>query len=129
MVFKLRREHVRALDATMLGSFELRATAHLRRCFPEVVGKASDDQMLELVRFGIERARSHGIDLECDVLRYLDLMCVFGVDFDRDPACPWAAQVLGDPQTAGSTLRTNTLMAAAKSSLVEPTPAGTRGRG
>ena len=76
--------------------------------------------MLELVRYGIDRSRSHGIDLECDVLRYLDLMCVFGVDFDRDPAYPWAARVLEDPQTAGSTLRTNTLMAAAKGSLAEP---------
>jgi hypothetical protein len=129
MVFKLRREHVRSLDATMLESFEVRAIAHLRRCFPEVVGTASDEQMLELVRYGIERARSHGIDLECDVLRYLDLMCVFGVDFDRDPACPWAARVLEDPQTAGSTLRTNTLMAAANDALDEPPPARARERG
>ena len=126
MVFKLRREHVQSFDAYMLESFEVRAIAHLRRCFPEVVGKASDDQMLELVRYGIERAASHGIDIERDVLRYLDLMCMFGVDFDRDPAYPWAARVLEDPKTAGSTLRTNTLMAAAKGSLTEsPGTAGT----
>lgn len=117
MVFMLRREHVTALDRYMAESFEARAIAHLRRCFPEVVGEASDEQMRELVAFGIERARSYGIDIERDVLRYIDLMCMFGVDFDRDPAHPWAARVLNDPGTEGSTLRTNTLMAAAKESL------------
>ena len=127
MVFTLRREHVKALDRYMAESFEVRAIAHLRRCFPEVVGKASDEQMLELVRYGSERAGSHGIDIERDVLRYIDLMCVFGVDFDRDPAQPWAARVLEDPHTAGSTLRTNTLMAAAKGSFAEPQ--GTAGSG
>lgn len=120
MVFTLRREHVRALDRYMAESFEARAIAHLRRCFPEVAGEASDEQMRELIAYGIERSRSYGIDIERDVLRYLDLMCMFGVDFDRDPAYPWAARVLEDPKTAGSTLRTNTLMAAAKGSLAEP---------
>lgn len=127
MVFTLRREHLKAFDRYMAESFEVRATAHLRRCFPEVVGEASDEQMRELVTYGIERSRSYGIDIERDVLRYLDLMCVFGVDFDRDPGQPWAAKVLTDPRNEGSTLRTNTLMAAAKDSLAgEQVPRGRR---
>lgn len=74
-----------------------RGVAHVQRLFPAACEALGRDGVREAVRYGYDRATSYGLDLERDVHRYLTVMFVFGRDFDRDPAHPWAAEALSSP--------------------------------
>ena len=64
----------------------------------EQVSGLADQELLRRIHQGTERAASHGIRNEADVVRYLEYMLIYGDDFDRDPKLPWASKVL---QTVG----------------------------
>jgi hypothetical protein len=60
--------------------------------------KASGEvKIREIIRYGIARAASYRIKAQRDVARYVDLMIVFGSDFDCDPRLPWSSSILNDP--------------------------------
>lgn len=74
----------------------------------------------QVVERGIDRARSYGLRSERDLAKFLNLVLVFGTDFDRES---WAARIL-DRVDRGPTLRINQLYSDALARLSEPTPAG-----
>jgi hypothetical protein len=76
--------------------FENRVVAHLKRCFRHELDSLGEPKVRELVQYGLRRAASYGIRTRRDVCRYIDLMIVFGGDFDKDPRLPWASGVLND---------------------------------
>ena len=47
------------------------------------------------VERALARGRGHGLVAEFDLLRWVGLDLALGADFERDPARPWAAEVLG----------------------------------
>jgi len=68
-----------------------RAVGYLRRTVPEVCAGMSHEHLLESVKYAIARCRALGSEREIDVLRYLNLMYVFGFQFER---LPWAKRIL-----------------------------------
>lgn len=74
--------------------FEAWVLVHLKRFFPRQCGASSDAQLQDMVHYGIERATAHRITSKSDVCRYIDLMIVFGRDFDTDKLTRWAGQIL-----------------------------------
>jgi hypothetical protein len=46
------------------------------------------------IQKGIQRAKSYRLESEREVLTYINCMHLYGDDFDRDPKCAWAAQIL-----------------------------------
>ena len=76
---------------------ERRAVRHLQACIPEICEKLGDSGIREVVRWGRRRSRLYGIEREVDFFRYLNLMFMFGYEFDTDPRCPWAASALTAP--------------------------------
>ena len=79
-----------------------RAFAHLRNSIPEVCGQMSDEELGAVIAWGHRRARRHGFVGEHDFFRYLNLMFVFGFEFDQNPEHPWAAETLGRSGLAAS---------------------------
>jgi len=98
-MFKLRQEQMAAFTQAVLQNFEDRMVVHLNQFFPEQCTMLGEPKVRETIRYGIQRAASHGIVVERDVCKYLDLMFAFGPDFDQDPRHPWAAEILNDPKT------------------------------
>ena len=90
----IRKEQMEALEQAVLEGFEDRMVVHLQGFFPGRCAELGDDGMREMVRYGMERAKSYGIVNELDVCRYIDLMIFFGRDFDTDPETPWAGRIL-----------------------------------
>lgn len=65
---------------------------HVERFFPmrcRALGKVG---VHEAVEHGVARASTHGFVTERDLCKYVDLMFVFGRDFDRDEG--WVEEVL-----------------------------------
>src|SRR5882724_11501034 len=92
----IRKQQMVFLSQARTGNFEDRVAEHLNRCFPAECQAMGSKRVLELIRYGIERAATHGVNLERDVCKYIDLMLVFGHDFDGDPNTPWASRILED---------------------------------
>jgi hypothetical protein len=74
--------------------FEDRVVAHLGRFFRRECDALGEEGTRERVRYGTERARSHGFVAERHVVKYIDLMFAYGRDFDAD--LPWAKRILHD---------------------------------
>jgi hypothetical protein len=79
------------LGEAALADFIARMRVHLRRFFPEVCERLGEERTGQFIEAGIGRARHYGFKAEREVCKYIDLMCVFGHDFQR---LPWARRIL-----------------------------------
>lgn len=102
----IRDEQLVALRGVRQKEYEKRLAAHLRKYFSETCTDLGERGLRDAVRYGIKRAKAYGIQAERDVAKYLNLMFVFGRDFDTDPRFPWAASMLRSTDY-GPTLRIN----------------------
>lgn len=92
-----------ALGQAAREDFVARMRVHLAKFFPTQCAALGEERIGGLIELGIARAREHGFKAEREVCKYIDLMFVFGRDFDRDEWLPWARQILenglpGDPE-------------------------------
>ena len=95
-----------------LKAFEDRVAAHLKRCFPRQSEALGEAKVHEVIHYGIQRAKSYGIIAERDVCKYIDLMIVFGRDFDKDPQLGWPAPILNNKTVKDPALRIKRLLEA-----------------
>lgn len=77
--------------------FERRMVTHLQQRFPDKCEPLGKEGVEEQVKFGIRRADTYGINTEIAVQEYLEMMMIYGRDFDVDPQCEWATRILVDP--------------------------------
>ncbi len=92
-MFRIRGEQKRAFREDALRDFEARVLAHVERCFPERHAELGTEEVRAMIRLGIEQAAAFGVVAERDVCKFVDLMLVFGAEFDRE--CDWAREILG----------------------------------
>ena len=90
----IRKEQAAVLIAAGEVQTEARAMRHLKSCIAESCASMTEADLLEIIRWGRRRSRRYGIEREYDFFRYLNLMFMFGVDFDTSPRYPWAARTL-----------------------------------
>jgi hypothetical protein len=80
------------LTQLQLGEFEVETRAYneqscitfLRKEFASVTQQHPDEKLLELIRFGFDRAKAHGITSLPNLKRWLRLMMRLGPAFDID---------------------------------------------
>jgi len=89
--------------------FESRMLEHLNTCFPEQCRAWGEPKVRSTIRYGTERASAYGITAQRDVCRYIDLMVLFGPDFDRDSSLPWLSAVLNDRAMRDPTVKLEAL--------------------
>jgi len=79
-MLQLRIAQVRTFDSLHHRSFLLRLREHLRGYFP-IECQALDEQGLERVtRLGLDQAKAFGLAKERDLVKFLNLIFVFGED-------------------------------------------------
>ena len=93
-MFLIRADQMSALAVPGEVRTENRALCHLRNCIPDVCAALSESELREIVLWGRRRSRGYGIEREFDFFRYLNLMFMFGFEFDTAPKYPWASQAL-----------------------------------
>jgi len=90
----IRDEQMEALRKGMLGNFEDRMVVHLKKFFPGQCHKLGEEEVRKAIRHGINRAKTYGIVTQRDVSKYLNIMFVFGLNFDEDPRYPWITKII-----------------------------------
>jgi hypothetical protein len=90
----IRKEQYAVLEKAELEKFVDQACGHVRQFFPDPFRALGETKVRELIHFGSQRSALYGIAAKADVLKYIDLMILFGQDFDTDDHLKWANQIL-----------------------------------
>lgn len=94
----IRQAQMAAFSQVEIQKFENWMCSHLRKFFPQQSQSFQESQLRELIQYGIARAAQHNITSERDVCKFIDLMIVFGRDFDSAPQHSWATTILANRQ-------------------------------
>ena len=92
----VRNDQMAALAEDVLRAFEDRTYGHLLRYFPHHCDLLGEVQVRRVILHGWRRAKRHGLEAECCVRSYIDLMFVLGGGFDNDALMSWAKEILSD---------------------------------
>jgi hypothetical protein len=110
----LRPSQVQVFSEAALKRFEDRMVVHLNKFFPGQCKTAAEPELRATIQYGIKRAAAYGIVGARDVCKYIDLMILFGRDFDKDPELPWASAALSATYPQGPSAKLNWLYDSAK---------------
>ncbi len=109
----IRPKQLAELRASMSEALEGRLAAHLNRYFPDRCRELGADVLRREIRHGINQAERYGIRTGQGICKYLNLMFLFGRDFDTDPRFPWASRILNGPGEIDAVPKIDRLYAAA----------------
>jgi hypothetical protein len=102
----VRQVQFAVLSQVEVRKFEDWMLVHLKKFFPRQCTMAGDTRLREMVQHGIERAAGYGLTAKRDVCKYIDLLIVFGRDFDTDRRYRWASDILGKRRNPDAKMRT-----------------------
>jgi len=110
----IRKEQLAVFGPLGKKAFEDRMITHLKKVFPEQSESLGEPKLRETIQYGTQRAASYRIISERDVCKYIDLMILYGRDFDKDPNLPWAQSILQNQAIRNPSSRIERLYKAAK---------------
>ncbi len=111
----IRQAQFAVFSKLAVRKFEDWMVAHLERFFPRQARELGELKLRETIQYGIDRAAAYDVTIKRDVCKYIDLMIVFGRDFDTDKRFRWAAEILSKKRNPGAKMRA--LFEAAKARL------------
>jgi hypothetical protein len=92
---KIREEQMKVFSEYMDSSFVKRAALHLRQENPEATATMTSAELDDFIQNGANRAAEHEFTREIEIGLFLELMLLFGVDFDD--RLGWAQEILDNP--------------------------------
>jgi hypothetical protein len=113
----IRKEQYAVLEKAELEKFVDQACGHVHRFFPEQFAALGDAKLRELIHFGTHSAARYGITAKGEVLKFIDLMILFGRNFDTAEHLKWANQILNSENP--SSTKIDMLITKAKKLLKE----------
>jgi hypothetical protein len=105
------------MNADLRRRFVDRMVAHIAEFFPSRFQELGEQAVREWIEDGIQRASQYRIRSERDVCKFIDIMIVFGRNFDTDPQCPWAPPILKAEPTDPS-MKTERLLESARQQAI-----------
>ena len=92
----IRREQLEVFEDVAWTAFQEDLIAHVRRSLPWQSEIIQASGVRKVVALALKRAVRHGFTNKGPIRLYAELMFLLGSDFDTDPQCPWAADILND---------------------------------
>ena len=105
----VRKEQFRVLEEYSQNGFVREMVEHLNATFPKHSAAIGDDKIKEVVNLGVARAGKYGFTQRGPVRFYIEMMCIFGSDFDTDRQLHWAETVLTNENITDQMERADTL--------------------
>jgi hypothetical protein len=110
----IRHEQVQKFSEVSSKQFEDHMLAHLHKFFPAKIKAMNEAKIREMIHYGLKRAEGYKFINKSELCKFIDLMAVFGRDFDLSPQHAWAAQILNDKNVKGPVRRMRLLFEAGK---------------
>jgi len=101
----IRKEQFAVFSQLEVQKFEEWMLAHVRQFFPQQSRAAGESRLREMIQYGIQHAAAYDLTIKRDVCKYIDLMIVFGRDFDTDKRFPWAGGILSQRRNPSVKIR------------------------
>lgn len=92
----IRPGQVALLSNALDRDFRARVRQHIEDCFPDLWARLPGDARDRFIDDAFERARRHRLRSEWELVRYLDLVACFGMDFESLPAMSNVNRILSD---------------------------------
>ncbi|HEX8199366.1 MAG TPA: hypothetical protein VF590_02685 [Isosphaeraceae bacterium] len=93
-MFAIRREQLEVFERTALRQFEDEMVVHLHRMAPKHTDGIGESGLRQVVKDGVERAKTYGFTDRGPVRFFIEMMVMFGSGFDHDPLLAWAGRLL-----------------------------------
>lgn len=94
----IRTEQIQVFEGHARQQFQEGMVAHLKEFAPEHAQGVGDSGLRLLIARGHEKAAAYHLTLQGPVRFFLELMVLYGSDFDTDPLLPWAGGYLRTDQ-------------------------------
>jgi hypothetical protein len=94
---RIRKVQIDALGRAAWQSFEDDLVRHAQSFAPRHARVIGEEAVRSVVRVGVARAAGRGFTQRGPVQLFIDLMFMFGSEFDTDPGLPWAGSCIDDP--------------------------------
>ena len=104
-IWQVRPEQFQALGEASRQDFEEQMLRHLIKLFPEPCRRLGEDGTRGLIRHGVARAATQELAREAELCKFIELMFMFGRDFDQDPKLPWVSTIFLDSSITDPSLR------------------------
>jgi hypothetical protein len=109
MMLIIRTEQMRAFEQSSLHRFAEEMLEHLKKFSPRHAGVIGEARIRRVIELGMERARKYEFSNQGPVRFYMELMFMYGSEFDTDPQLAWAAEVLNEPNLSDQMTRADYL--------------------
>lgn len=93
-MLKVRSAQMKVFEDAALLRFEDEMVAHSEEFSPRLCEVLGDDQLRVALRQAMERAGSYGFTFRGPIRLYIELMFLYGSDFDTDPQYPAIGEIL-----------------------------------
>lgn len=93
---EIRQEQMDVLAEAARRDFENQLVLHVQEFSPRSFEILGEPVVREVVQAGMARAEEYGFTNRGPVQFYIELMFMFGSDYDTDPQYPWAHEILSD---------------------------------
>lgn len=108
-MLKIRKEQNDELAKVALKRFEDSMVEHIKKFFPRYYEVYGESLIRGVIKYAIDRAKTHGFRSERDVCLYINLALLLGSNFDEDSQLPWTAAILKDETIKDPVIRIDNL--------------------
>lgn len=96
-MLQIRAQQFESFESVAHSQFEELMLAHLKEFAPTHAEGVGEEGLRRLIRLGLQRASTYGFTVRGAVRFYIEMMVMFGSDFDTDPLLHWANRGLRRP--------------------------------
>jgi len=104
-MFRVIKDQLRSLGLIATQNFVEEMVEHLNEFTPAHAKSLGSKALQEVVQLGVQRAGKYGFTQRGPVHLYIELMAIFGSEFDTDPQYEWASTTLTRPWGSERQLR------------------------
>lgn len=108
-MLKIRDKQMKTLEDAAILRFEDELVEHIKEFAPKHSEVIKEEGVRKVVHLGIESAKQYDFTKRGPVRFYVELMFMFGSDFNTDFQLPWASGVLNNDQIKSETERADIL--------------------
>ena len=83
-----------ALATVQIKTFDDHTLDYIRKTYPRRFDELGERNVRDLIAHGCKRVAKYGFKGDADITKYIEVMLLFGDDFDADPRLTWAKTIL-----------------------------------
>jgi len=101
-MLQIRPEQYEVLNKYARENFVKRVYQYFLDDWKKECRDMNQGELKAMIRKGMEAAESYGIEIEADVVKYLEICLQLGEEFSTSPDFPWAQNILLNQETDGT---------------------------